>query len=121
MLIFSYSDNGENSGLLVKTGLDKPQVQVDFSAGMAGGVTLGAVTYGALTIANTDTTSTVISGVSTSGPVLTLNLLTAGTSGTQAAIDGSRFKIYVRPTLSNSRDLEYDIYLYIQAPTYGPT
>jgi hypothetical protein len=119
MVIFTYRAGQENSQLFTKVGLDQPSFQVDMTDGM-GSATLGAVTVGAVDSLNANATASVVSGVTTSGAICTIALLTAGTSGTQAAIDGSRFRVRTTVTLSNSRVLVHDAYLIIRNPIYDP-
>lgn len=118
--IFSYRNGRPNSALFQKGGLDTPSFKIDFADGMPGGYTLGIVSYGAVNAEGT-TVPTVISGITTSGTVVTVQLLTCGTSGDQPAIDGRRFQVYVLAHVATTTTiLEFNTYLEIINPAYSP-
>lgn len=119
MRTFTYRDGTLNEASFIKAGLDRPKFQIDFTDGM-GSSTLGAVTVGAVDILNVNATSSVVFGVTTTGSIALISLLTAGTSGTQEATDGARFRVRTTATLSDSRVLVYDTFLYVNNPAYDP-
>lgn len=122
MITFSYrSGNTPNEGVLEKAGLDKPEFAVDFTDGIPSGVTLSSATVGAVNAANADVTTQCISSVTTTGATTPTLMATCSTGGTAAATNGDRFRLRTTVTLSNSRTLIYDVYVYIANPAYDPT
>ena len=109
-----------NEASFNKAGLDKPIFGIDWADGMASGVTLAACSYSAVTSANADITAQCISGVTTTGTVTTVSMVTCSTGGTAAATDGDRFRLRILQTLSDSRVCNFDAFVIIQNPAYAP-
>ncbi len=119
MRTFSYKSGDQpNEALFVKSGFDKPSYSVDFKSGMGSGVTLGAISIGAVDNNNANALSQIYSGVTSTGSVATIALL-VGSTGTSAT-DGARFRIRTFATLSDSRVLTHDCFVYVNNPTYNP-
>ncbi len=122
MKLFAYTSGYPNLGALTKAGLDKPSYRIDFTDGMASSaITISTVTLATVDSTNSNVSSVVNSVATTSGAIVTISLLTAGTSGTAAAIDGAQFRIRTTATLSDGKVLIYDNFLIIDNPTYDPT
>lgn len=118
---FTYRAGQDNFGLFGKVGLDKPSYQIDFTDGMASGSSISSITAGAVNTSNVDITAQVVSAVTTVATALAfVSLLTGSTGGTTAATNGQRVRVRVNATLSNSRVLEYDTFLYVSNPVYSP-
>lgn len=120
MQIFSYRPGTPNNAIITKGALDLPSFQIDWTAGMPSGATLGTTTITAVDSSNQSTTN-VVNTSSNSGNVTTVFLKTAGASGTGAATDGDRFRIRILQALSSTNGtLLFDVFLLIVAPTYAP-
>ncbi len=123
MNIFSYraSNQFSDQGLMVKSGLDKPSVVIDWLDGLPSAITISTVAVAALSSTGATITAACINTLSTSGTQTTINLATCGSGGTAAATNGDRMRIRSTATLSNNGVLIFDTFLYIADPTYGPT
>jgi hypothetical protein len=120
MNTYTYRNGQVNeASFILAGGLSKLKYQIDFRDGM-GTATLGAVTVGAVDISNVNATVQVVYGVTTTGSIAIISLMTAGTLGTQEAIDGARFRVRTTATLSDSRVLIQDTFLYVSNPAYDP-
>lgn len=120
-MIFTYRSRGEqNQAQITKGPLDKPSYTIDFQDGILGTATLSTTSVGALSAAAQVTTTTCVGTTTISGTTVQQTLLTCGTTGTQAAIDGARFKIRTSVTLSNGEVLDFDTFVYVNAGLYDP-
>ena len=123
MNIFTYraSDQFANIGLIVKDGLDRPSVFLDFSDGcINSAVTVSTVSAIAVSSTNSTITTQVVGTTAVSNQVARIDLKTCGASGTSAAVDGDRMKMTVTAALSSGGPLLFDVFIDITAPTYGP-
>lgn len=119
MRIFTWRSGQYNGQMFGKVGLDKPKYSIDFTDGL-GSATLNAVTCGAVSSSNVDVTSVVVSSVTTTTSVATVLLLTGSTGGTTAPADGTRIRVRTTATLSDSRILIQDTFLYVVNETFSP-
>lgn len=120
-MIFTYRSRGEqNQAQITKGPLDKISYTIDFTDGALGTATLSSTSVGALTSAAQVTTTTCVGTTTISGMTVQQTTLTMGTTGTQAAIDGSRFRLSTAVTLSNGEVLNYDVFVLVSAAAYAP-
>lgn len=119
-VVLGYRNMQPNQASFQKSGTARPLFAIDWTDGMASGVTLAACTVGAVNSSNSDVTASCVSGVTTTGALTTVSMLTCGTSGTSAAVDGAQFRLRVTQTLSDSRILTYDAFVVIDNTTYAP-
>ena len=120
MRTFTYrSGQLPNEGAFTKTGLDRSSFAIDFKDGL-GTATLGVCSIGCVNQNNVDVQNLLYSGITSTGSVATIALKTGSTGGTVAATDGDRFRVRTQATLSDSRVLIYDTFLYVNNPAYNP-
>ena len=119
--IFSYRSREAdlNESQLFKSSLSLPQYSIDFADGM-GTATISTASTGAVNASNSFSTASCVGTTAIASTVVSQHLLTCGTSGTAAAIDGARFKVTTTATLSNGSVLTYAVYVLVQAASYDP-
>ena len=120
MNAFAYRNGQVNQGGFTKASLDKPAFLIDWSDGLASGVTVSSVATVALDSTGSTVTTNCVSSTTNSGALTTVSMLTCGTSGTGAAPDGARFRLRVTATLSTGI-LIYDVLVYIRDKAYLPS
>lgn len=122
MQIFTYRarDGERNQAQINKGPLDKVSYIVDFADGILGSATLSSTSVGAQDSSAQVVTSACVGTTTISGTTVQQTLLTCGTSGTQAAINDSRFRIDTDVTLSNGEILRFSTFVYVNANTYSP-
>lgn len=123
MNLFSYraSNQFADQGLMVKGGLDKPSMVIDWLDGLPSAITVTTVAVAALSSTGAVITAACINSLSTSGTQTTINLATCGSGGTSAAQNGDRMRIRSTATLSNNGALVFDAFVYIADPSYSPS
>ncbi len=121
-VIFSYRVTPDiNEGLLTKLPLELPRYVVDFQDGIPSGVTISTASTGALNVNGNFATPYAVGTTAISGTTVAQTLLTCGSSGTAAAVNGARFKVTTTATLSNAEVLLWNTYVFIsEGATYDP-
>lgn len=122
-MIYTFRSNPQlNEGLLAKLPLELPLYKIDFQDGMPAGVTISTSSTGALNENSVYATPYAVGTTSTSGTVVSQTLLSCGSNGSAAAVNGARFKVTTTATLSNGEQLIWNTYVFIDGgDTYGPT
>ncbi len=121
-MIFTYRTvPGINEGLLTKLPVELPRYTIDFQDAVPSGVTISTASTGALNVNSAYATGYVVGTTAISGTTVTQVLLTCGSSGTSAAVNGARFKVTTTATLSNGQQAIWNTYVYIsEGATYDP-
>ena len=121
-MIFSYRTNPQlNEGLLTKLPLELPLYKIDFQDGIPAGVTISTSSTGALNENSAYATPYAVGTTSSSGTVVSQTLLSCGSSGSAAAVNGARFKVTTTVVLSNGETLAWNTFVFVDGgAAYSP-